>query len=593
MKPFSRLMTKIARNPVLHLLSVATAVILWTGCVTQRMIVRRYTELEPGTLWKATVECHAGKSRQAVATAMRAAVVEHWARRSLPETAPQGAALKVVPPRIVLARLESGYRIEETNRYLMSMRPWNASGSEWDVRELWGWRKDYADRLRIGHRGDYDFTQSVLITILYRFKDRPDRLYPETRQHVIDHLIVDRGPTPRRHAPRSLGLVPETENHLLMTESARYLANQWLYAQQPDRSDAGNTTNALDTWLIDLLERIVGSGLYEFNSDPYHGYALQALLNLETYAACERIAGLSRTILDAELWRYAYGSLDYRRSVPFRRNLRNAGNSDLTRDRLGHFAIVWTAPEPAALSDDLRQAIKRSHFALDAAVAGYAPPTGLVKQIREKKRDDYFVRIGRGTVGSPEIHSGGPSFLLSAGGAAPPRTRDIAVRPIVLMFQDDSLNRDDLFRIPVGPRGIRRSNRTGIHHRFACGDAPVVVPSRYTPEIESGNWQIFRPMPDQRLRVAVYNEERLGIMAIFPDGDENGQSLLDALRAVNDVSDLHRRFVFPDTGRTLTYDIDAPRTHWVMRTLDQEPLTRNPAKWPRFEGSVLDRSVTR
>ncbi len=54
----------------------------------------------------------------------------------------------------------------------MEMTPWNASGSEWDVRELWGWDKKYDDSLRIGHRGDYDFTQSVLITILYEFGDQ-------------------------------------------------------------------------------------------------------------------------------------------------------------------------------------------------------------------------------------------------------------------------------------------------------------------------------------------------------------------------------------------------------------------------------------
>jgi hypothetical protein len=136
-----------------------------------------------------------------------------------------GLDIKVDGPRILLARLATRQDVAAINRFLQGLTPWAASGSEWDVREVLGWQKSYADKLRIGHRGDYDFTEAGLISILLLFADQPDLLYPDTAQHIVDALVIDKGKAPRPHVPGSLGLVDETENHVLMTESSRYLAS--------------------------------------------------------------------------------------------------------------------------------------------------------------------------------------------------------------------------------------------------------------------------------------------------------------------------------------------------------------------------------
>lgn len=121
--------------------------------------------------------------------------------------------MKVDGPRILLARLATRQDVAAINRFLQGLTPWAASGSEWDVREVLGWQKSYADKLRIGHRGDYDFTEAGLISIRLLFADQPDLLYPDTAQHIVDALVIDKGKAPRPHVPGSLGLVDETENH--------------------------------------------------------------------------------------------------------------------------------------------------------------------------------------------------------------------------------------------------------------------------------------------------------------------------------------------------------------------------------------------
>lgn len=556
------------------------------GGVADRLIARRYEPLPPGELWGKTVAAHSEGPRAEPAPAVREAVLARWAERPLPEL-PLTWELKVAPPRQVLAQLATGRGVESANRFLLGMAPWNASGSEWDVRELWGFDKAYGDRVRYGHRGDYDFTQSVLVSILYRFADRPDILQPETVEHIVENLLVDRG-GPRPYVPQSLGLVPETENHLLMTESARYLTNQWLKRRAGDGNERhDNDANGLAEWLAHLLENILRGGLHEFNSIPYHGYALQPLMNLEAHAECPRISGLSRKILDAELWRYAFGSLGYRRSVPFRRQLRRANDPDLLQDRLTQVAAVWTADDWEGLDGMLRGALLRSPFALDAAAAPYCPPEALVRFLLRGGQREFFVRLGRGRGGSPEIHSAGPGFLLSAGGVAPPRTWEIAVRPIVLLLEDSAHDRKECFRIPLGRRGLL-ANRTGVHRRLACGDAPVLVPDRYQPEAAAGGWRVFRPLPGSALRVAVRNGDNFGLLAVFPDYPGTGQALLDALEAANPDDAVERRFVFPDGGGTVQYDIHAPRDKWVIQSANEKPQPRRYADWPALEGDVIE-----
>jgi len=139
-------------------------------------------------------------------------IINIWADKELPTWDKDGA--KVNAPRILLARLIKGVDIEEVNDYLLNeaTEAWSESGSTWFLRP----------------EGDYDFTEVPLTAILYKFGDRPDILYPETKEHLLHTLLIESGDVVRYYVPGSMDIVPDTENHLLMTEGSRYLKNQWL-----------------------------------------------------------------------------------------------------------------------------------------------------------------------------------------------------------------------------------------------------------------------------------------------------------------------------------------------------------------------------
>ena len=103
--------------------------------------------------------------------------------------------------------------------------------------------------------------------------------------------------------------VIETENHILLQETARYLVNDLRGAQVPENRD----------WIIMFLQQLVRRDLYEFNALPYSRYQLKALFALHDYAPDELVRRAAEGVLD---WIFAKqaisGNLD-RDHRPYRR----------------------------------------------------------------------------------------------------------------------------------------------------------------------------------------------------------------------------------------------------------------------------------
>ena len=138
--------------------------------------------------------------------------------------------------------------LEAANTYLQNQVPRGQTGSTW-------W---------LHPNGDYDFTLLALTVILCQFGDEPAVLYPTTREHLLSTLLVEDGGEVRETVPRSLGLVRDTENHLLMTEGARYLKNRWLALHGNTAPRYDNEKNGVETWLLHRTARWVVE-----KSDPY------------------------------------------------------------------------------------------------------------------------------------------------------------------------------------------------------------------------------------------------------------------------------------------------------------------------------------
>ena len=461
---------------------------------------------------------------------------------------------KVSEPRAMLARLALGRDIAAVNRELQAAAPWSVAGSSWAL-----------------NKGDYDFTLVTLTALLYLFGDAPETLYPDTVQHMCDVLLVEEGGEPQLYVPKTLGRVFDTENHVLMTETSRYLTNQWLRRHGSDDPAHHNAENGLQDWMAAYLNYLRLHGFHEFNSVPYASFALQALLNMEAFADPPELAALARAVLDLEARRYALASLDFRQVVPFRRRHNYGDDSRLYVNELNSMMAVWAEQPPRRMG---------SHGAVIAAALPYRPPQRVLDWVRAKP-GEYFARVGHGRDASPELYSGGPGFVLSAGGACPGALSSVMVRPTTLLLRDGAKALRDCIRIPgKGPK--TGWNNTGVHHRFACGPRPVLVPERFSPACEQGGWHIYAlPNPGGgRLFAGVFNEADFGLLALFPGYDgAPGELAADLQRANPDPNTLQARFAWPEGG-TLCYDVAAPYGQWVVTHIDGQPAVRDYADWP-------------
>ncbi len=497
-----------------------------------------------------------------------------WSEREFADWPTQG---KVTAPRILMAKLAAGRDIEAVNRYLQEAAPWSGAGSNWLL-----------------FKGDYDFTLVSLTTILYLFGNIPDLLYPETVRHLLDVLLTEEGDTPLVTAPFTFGLVLDTENHHLMTEGSRYLKNQWLrtYGTEEERSNPMyvNRANGLGGWLSEYLDLMIREGVYEFNSDPYSGYTLQALLNLEAFPESPILRRKARYLLDIMNLQYSLGSLELRRNPPFRRRYEKADSAVLNDDPHAAFMYTWLQYTPQGVPEKWNYGRYSGH-ALLAELMPYRLPEKVATWTLNKS-DDYFVRFGRGPSACPELYSGGPGYLLSAGGANRGFRSHIVARPITLFLSDGATKIQDCIHIR-GKGPWFTWNNTGIYRHFACANGLVHIPRHMKAAAAEGDWRIFAPETPSRLLIAVYDDSRVGLIALFPKATQPPQVLLEALLATNpDPAQLENQFITPD-GTVLEYEPDAPKGTWILKSANGRELEQAYDAWPQFEGDIPSLSFAR
>lgn len=521
------------------------------------------TPLPMGPLCPARDESSGPSGLSMAKTPRGQAAIAFDAQQGLPENGQRRPAFDA---RAAIAKLYMGKDVEKVNTVVCNAIPWNESGSTW-----WGHPS-----------GDYDFAETDMIALLYLFQDQPDRLYPETAKHIVDVLLIENGVVPRPKVPRSLGLVVETENHTLMTEGARYLKNQWYRQHGTPEQRANpaydNDRNGLGDWLLGYLRSIQEAGFHEFNSIPYMSYGMRALLNLEAFPANHEIRSTARYIIDIANWQYALGSLDLRRCAPFRRQSQRAGLTGLRADEHTWFMEVWTSSPGEAAST--------LPFSPREETIAEAMPYRLPVQVRQwtlAKSEDYFVRFGHGPKASPELYSGGPDYLLSAGGVNRGLRSEIAARPITLILRDGATDVRDCFHL-TGRGAWRTWNNTGVCRRFACSNGEVHVPANKRPAASSGGWQVYDEPKASDLLIALRNAPGFGLLVLLSRSSGTCDDAAKALAQANpNESEIRRAFQWP-SGGSVGYDVNAPKGLWVITAIDGKPVNRTYDSWAQLDG---------
>ncbi len=462
----------------------------------------------------------------------------------------------------LIAQLAAGRNIGPVNRILREARPWG----------------------EVGSHHDYDFTLCGLTLMLYHFGGNPKLLYPETVNHIVGTLLTEKGgkpathPVVRRFPPLKFLPLKDTENHILMTEGSRFLTNQWIANHGSTDPVYDNTRNGLEDWLLTYLDGFEKAGVHEYNAIPYEGYTLRGLLNLASFAEGP-VAKSAVRVLDRMNWTYALGSLSLRRYAPFRRL---PARASLTRlDAHYQTAMMKAWMSLAGVEHlEIRQA---PQHAMWIGLTTYRPPDAVVDWVMSKPAD-YFVRIGHGSDGSPEIYSGGPGYLITAGGVANAILRDNVARPTTLMLEDGASDLSELLHLQGPGPDYHGWNNTGVHRRFAVAAGPVHVPESWKPSIETHGWAFYQQAGK---RIAVHSSHDFGLFCLLPDdGDFATQAPM--LAAANaDPSQLRHTFQWPD-GPRLTYDVTAGKGDWVMVSENGKTLDRAHATWPLMAGELPD-----
>lgn len=484
---------------------------------------------------------------------------DSWATRPLVSFAKGGKDA----PRTILGRFLAHRDLAATNAFILASKPWGTSGTS-------GWHNP---------KGDYDFSFAVLTAVLWLFGEDPATLTPAAREHLLHVLITEDGGEYRAMAPRTFGLIEETENHLLMTEGSRYLKNRWLRLHGDTSPRYDNDANGLEQKLLALLAAMRAAGFYEFNSQPYIGYTILGLLNLEAFAS-DPLRAAARDLLDYMNWTYALGSHRLRNFPSFRRRYEYANMTSLTGGYQTSYLTAWLSYAPMTLPLAKFPEVNSTHAIMGACLP-YRPPDAVVRMLFDKGTG-YFVRIGHGRAASPETYSAGSGYLLSAGGVNRGKLSVLVARPITLLTDDSPEQLAGVFHLAGPGKDFHGWNNTGVYRNFACAAGPIHVPAGATAVAADAGWKIF-PLPRGSL-LATHSTPDASVLAVFPAGE--AAALLASLNHANpDAAALAHTFQFPG-GAKLTYDLLSPQDRWVMISADGQSLDREFDRWPLIDGQL-------
>jgi hypothetical protein len=537
---------------------------------------RKYTiPLEPGKLPARSAAPLWTAGDYSYMTPERTEILEAYRGTGIPKFALQG---KSSTSRNLIAKLAVGHHVEEINTYIQGLTPWGPSGSSYDLG-------------KIKRLGDYDFAEAGLTTILCLFGDRPDILYPVTAEHLVNVLLIETGGTPRPAVPGSLGMIEDTENHILMKEGTRYLRNQWLFTHGHPKAKYDNTKNGLEEWLLEFMQEIIDEGVYEFHSKPYLGYTFSGLVNLQAFPLSDELRARTRHVMDMINYQCALGSFQGRRVAPFRRQMGKAKGTTLIHDASPDFMRVWEGDgTPIAESSVALNRPKKNSKAVLAAALPYTLPKD-VQDWSLVKAHEYFVTIGRGPMASPEIHSAGPNYMLSAGGVHRGYRSMIVARPTTLLLPDKAHDLKGAFHI-TGKGDWKTWNNTGVYKRFAVGNSSVHIPKQYTPAAELDGWKIFTPESAPGLSVVTYDApgEKFGLIALFPNEARAPDALLNTIsqsnRDIAKASTFHWPKETSNAAGSISFEVNAPKGTWVIKevTGDEDIPDRDYDHWPHVGG---------
>jgi hypothetical protein len=318
-----------------------------------------------------------------------------------------------------------------------------------------------------GSEGNYDLSQMHLIAMVYHYYDA---LSSAAREYLIAQLLAHgRIHRPNKSDTFTSGRNPddwnragfvsplgnkisigETENHILMIVTARYLTNQLLFQRDPlidydNRRNGGDGYPSCLDLLLSLLRNALRGDFSEYNAKSYQTETRWALLNLCTYAYDHEVRLGARMVLDYLSAHMAVSSNDLRRLIPFRRRNEDEKVSHTPEGFMTVGLLDWArgadvaAPNfamqagnlracelPASGSSPVQYGIRDPGQELATEVlSDYRLPLAIHDLFVNDRHRRFFQRLhrtphdevgGNRNCDNMEIFASSPSYLITAGG---------------------------------------------------------------------------------------------------------------------------------------------------------------------------------
>jgi hypothetical protein len=403
-----------------------------------------------------------------------------------------------------------------------------------------------------------DFAWGGLVPIAFRFatllqnqlcgKDCQDPFYeacknPNNNETILQHILFDLGGTggPLQDADQNvcypeggtcLYKGPQSENHLFLIASSRYLFNQLIAANYQanfavcsnilgaDPSQYNNGQNGLHDFLLNLMKQRLQNDFLEYNSRPYQDKTALALHNLFDFANDSDVKTAAQLLLDYISAKVVVSNNNLRRYVPFRRRkdyvdwpslIDNEADPQTAR----FYALVGNTSLLQSVTPPLHDHYYNGGAQQTPLLSDYRVPDVILDfffRDADQSRQ-FFQRIHHAAV---EIYSKEPDFLITAGGieVGAPYTEDWFTDRFVgdqdhgwamfttLMPEGATLHDWHDFILFQGLAGYVPQGNNVLdehpYHRintcvapdFACGYLPY-IPQRYLSNctaVPSGNW---------------------------------------------------------------------------------------------------------
>ena len=329
--------------------------------------------------------------------------------------------------------------------------------------------------------GNYDMNQMHLIPLAYAYYDE---LTPAAREHLIQVLLArGRIHRPRRPDQNTSGGLPndwsragfvsplgahknigETENHILMMLTTRYLTNQLLYqrdwqVRHDNRRNGSDDSPSCFELVLTLLRNILRGDFSEYNAKNYQEETRGALLNLHSYAYDHEVRLAARMVLDYVSAKMAVSQSDLRRMIPFRRRNEGTKSARYTNGFMWVSLLATDGADPmgpwfAVEAGNLRSSVARQEGTVPVGLGGmkastgeytvwgipgsgqdlvleavtdYRIPPSILDLFVNDRHRRFYQRLhrtpkpsevgGNRNADNMEVYAGSPSYLITAGGA--------------------------------------------------------------------------------------------------------------------------------------------------------------------------------